>query len=248
MIRACRAVLCLGVVLSTVAPAVAQTWSERVHVSFNGAFQAATHDFSDRFEFERYLETGSTEADYRVQSGFLFDAGVGYRLWKNFGAGLAVSHFTRGDAAQTTTSIPHPFFFTQPREVTGEATDMTRTETAVHVQAMYLWDPGGPLRVVLSGGPSFFTLKQDLVTEVVATDAFPFDTVTFSSVQRNEASGSAPGFNVGADVFWMLNRQVGVGGLVRFARTTADLDAPGNRTVAVDGGGVYAGGGIRFLF
>jgi hypothetical protein len=47
---------------------------------------------------------------------------------------------------------------------------------------------------------------------------------------------------------WMLNRRFGVGGLVRFSKASVDLDAPDNRTISVDAGGVYAGGGIRILF
>ena len=219
-----------------------------MHISVNGAFQATTNDFSDRFEFERNLETGSTEADYPVQGGFIFDAGAGYRLWKNLAAGVAVSYFTRDDVAGTTSSFPHPFFFNQPREVTGEATGVKRSETAVHVQAMYLVNPGGRLRLVLSGGPSFFRVEQDLVTEVTITETFPYDTATFASAQKSRKKGSAPAFNVGADVMWMLNPRFGVGGLVRFSRASVDLDAPGARTISVDAGGVYAGGGIRLLF
>ena len=139
-------------------PAAAQTWSERVLVSVNGAFQSTTNDFSDRFEFERELETGTTDVDYPVQGGFVFDAGAGFRFWKNLAAGVSVSYFTRDDAASTTSSIPHPFFFKQPRTVTGDATGVKRTETAVHVQAIYLVNPGGRLRMVFSGGPSFFNL------------------------------------------------------------------------------------------
>ena len=81
--------------------AAAQTWTERVHISVNGAFQTASNDFSDRFEFEKDLETGSTDADYRVKGGFLFDAGGGVRLWKNLGAGVALSYFTHKDGATT---------------------------------------------------------------------------------------------------------------------------------------------------
>jgi len=233
--------------LALATPAAAQSWPERVHVSVNGAFQAATSDFSDRFEFERHVETGSTDLDYPVQGGFIFDAGAGVRLWKNLGAGVAVSYFTRDGAASTTSSFPHPFFFEQPREVTGDAT-VTRTETAVHVQAVYLVNPGGRLRLVLSGGPSVFTVDQDLVTEVTITEAFPFDSATFASAQKTRGKGSAPAFNAGADVMWMLGRQFGVGGMIRFSRTSVDLDAPDGRTVTVDAGGVYAGGGIRLLF
>ena len=144
--------------------------------------------------------------------------------------------------ASTTSSVPHPFFFNQPREVTGDATGVKRSETAVHVQAMYLVEPGGRLRLVLSGGPSFFTVEQDLVTEVTITETFPFDTAAFASARKSREKGSAAAFNVGADVMWMLNRTLGVGGLVRFSQASVDLDAPANRTISVDAGGVYAGG------
>jgi len=234
--------------LMLAAPATAQTWSERVHISVNGAFQTATNDFSDRFEFEKDLETGSTATDYKVSSAFLFDAGGGVRLWKNLGAGVAVSYFTHSDTASTTTRSPHPFFFNQLREVTGDAPNLNRTETAVHVQAMYFLNPAGPLRIVLSAGPSFFNVEQQLVTSVVLTEAFPFDTATFSSAQSQKVKGSAPAFNAGADVMWMLARKVGVGGILRFSRATVDLDVPTNRTISVDAGGFYAGGGLRLLF
>jgi hypothetical protein len=231
--------------------ASAQTWPERVHISVNGAFQPTKNDFSDRFEFERNLETGSTSVDYPVQGGFIFDAGAGYRFWKNLAAGVSVSYFTRDDVASTTSSVPHPFFFNQPREVTGEATGVKRSETAVHVQAMYLVTTGGRLRLVFSGGPSFFTVEQDLVTEVTITETFPYDTAAFASARKDRQKGSAPAFNVGADVMWMLSRTLGVGGMVRFSRASVDLDAPpnpANRTISVDAGGVYAGGGIRLAF
>jgi hypothetical protein len=249
MMRLSRAIVCgLATVLSGATPALAQTWTERVHISVNGAFQATTNDFSDRFEFERNLETGFTEADYRVESGFVFDAGGGYRLWKNLGAGASVSYFTRSGTAATTSSFPHPFFFSQPREVTGDATDLARTETAVHVQAMYLLNPGGKLRAIFSGGPSFFTVEQELVTEVQISETFPFDTATFASARTQQEKGSAVAFNVGADVLWMFTSKLGAGGLVRFSRATVDLDAPGNRTITIDAGGLQVGGGVRVLF
>jgi hypothetical protein len=229
-------------------PALAQTWSERVHVSVNGAFQATTNDFSDRFEFEKDLETGSTDADYRVKGGFLFDAGAGVRLWRNIGAGAAFSYFTRKDGAATETRSPHPFFLEQFRSVSGDATGLARTETAVHVQAMYFLNPSGPLRIVLSGGPTFVNVEQQLITEVVLAEEYPYDTAEYSSVQTEKIKKSKPTFNVGADVMWMLNRSTGVGGIVRFSRSSVELDAPGNRRVSVDAGGFYVGGGLRLLF
>lgn len=226
----------------------AQSWTERVHVSINGGYQATSNDFSDRFEFERNLETGTTSVEYPVKGGFVFDAGGGFRLWKNLGAGVAVSYFTREDSAATTSRVPHPFFFDTPRDVTGDATGVKRTETAAHVQAMYLISTGGRLRVVLSGGPSFFNVEQDLVSEIVVTETYPFDTAAFGSATKTTAKGSAVAFNVGADVLWMFGKTIGAGGLVRFSKASIDLDAPNNRTVPVDAGGFFAGGGIRVLF
>jgi Outer membrane protein beta-barrel domain len=241
-------VVAAAAVACTASPAAAQSWSERVLISVNGAFQSTTHDASDRFEFEKNLETGTTDVDYSVHGGFVFDGGVSYRVWKNLAGGVSVSYFTRDESASTTSSIPHPFFFQQPRIVTGDATGVKRTETAVHVQAVYLVNPGGKLRMAFSGGPTFFNLEQDLVTEATVTEAYPFDTVTFATAQKRRESGSTVTFNVGADLMWMLSRQFGIGGLVRFSPASVDLDAPGNRTISVDGGGVYAGGGIRILF
>jgi hypothetical protein len=227
---------------------MAQSWPERVHLSVNGAFQPTTNDFSDRFTFEQYLETGSTDADYRVEGGFVFDAGGGVRLFGNLAAGAAVSYFSKSGTAATTSSFPHPFFFERPRTVTGDATNLSRTETAIHVQAMYLVNPGGRLRMIFSGGPTFLNVEQDIVTEVEIDETFPFDEAAFSSARSEKAKGSKTTFNVGADVLFMLAPKFGVGGLVRYSRGTVDLDGPGGRTIPVDAGGVYAGGGIRVLF
>ncbi len=240
-------VLCSAMVLAAAAQAAAQTWTERVFISVNGAFQPSSHDFSDHFTFDSNQETGSTDVDYAVDSGFVFDAGVGYRLWKNLGAGVAFSYFTRDDVAHTTSSFPHPFVFNQPREVTGDATGIARKETAVHVQVMYMWN-AGPVRVVLSAGPSFFNVEQDLVTAVQISETFPFDTATFASAQTRSEKSSAPAFNAGADIAWMFSRNIGAGGIIRFAKASVDLDAGPNRTISVDAGGVYVGGGLRILF
>jgi hypothetical protein len=228
--------------------ASAQAWSERFYVSFNGGVQTTTNSFSDRFEFEQYLETATADVDYDNDSGTFFDGGVGVRLWKGLAAGIAVSYFTKDNPAQVEARIPHPFFDAQPREVAGEATGLTRTDTVVHVQAMYLLDPAGPLRMVLFGGPSFFRVEQDIVTGIRYAEEYPYDTATFTSADTETADASTVGFHVGADVMWMFHRNVGIGGLVRFSRASLDLDTPDNRTIGADAGGFQGGGGIRIVF
>jgi hypothetical protein len=52
---------------------------------------------------------------------------------------------------------------------------------------MYLVNAGSNLRLVLSGGPSFLNAQQDLVSEVVVTETFPFDTAAFGSARTEQA-------------------------------------------------------------
>jgi hypothetical protein len=242
------AALVLTIAAGVSVPAAAQTWPERVLISVNGAFQPTKNAFDYQFEFRRNVENGSTSVSSPSDGGFVFDAGVGYRLVKNFGVGVAFSSFTHDNTAATTSQFPHPFFFNQPRQVTGDVPNVTRTERAVHVQAMALWPATRSLRIVISGGPSFFNVEQDVVTEVTITETYPFDTANFSGAHKDSAKESGVGFNVGADAFWIIAPHFGVGGLVRFSRTSVDLTVATNRTVSVDAGGVYAGGGLRILF
>jgi opacity protein-like surface antigen len=220
----------------------------RVTVAVSGGYQPTTTEFDDEFTFELYRETGRTEVSYPIEAGFLFDAGVGIRLWRGLGAGVAVSRFVKDGAVSTTTSLPHPLFLQQNREITGDADGITREETGVHIQAQYLLPLSANLQVTLMGGPSILQVNQALVTDVNYSEEYPYDTASFTGVDSRDVKESATGFNAGADVRWMFSRHVGVGALVRFTRATVDLDAPGNRTISVDAGGTHVGAGVRIVF
>jgi hypothetical protein len=250
-----RTALLLGIA-ALAAPAAAQTRlppgafgeAPRITVAVSGGYQATTTEFDDAFTFDLNRETGRTEVDYPIEAGFLFDAGAGVRLWRGLGAGVAVSRFVRDGSVSTTTSLPHPLFLQQDREIDGDADGITREETGVHVQAQYLLPLAGRLQVTLMGGPSFLQVQQAMVNEVTYSEEYPYDTATFTGVETEDVKGSAAGFNVGADVRWMFSPNVGIGGLIRFTRATVDLDAPGGRTVSVDAGGTHVGAGIRLVF
>ena len=53
--------------------------------------------------------------------------------------------------------------------------------------------------------------------------------------------------NAGVDVFWLLSAHVGAGAMVQVMHATVSLPV-GGRTVPMDAGGVFGGGGIRLLF
>ena len=220
----------------------------RVVISLSAGVQAAATGFSDRFGFERNVETASVEVQYGQQPAILFDGGIGIRLWKNLGAGIAVSHSTGDDSADIDARIPHPFFFERFRTVTGSQSGITRTETAAHMQLQYSFNATPSVTLVLSAGPSWLNVAQELVTDVEYDETFPYDEATFRSAPARRSTASATGFNAGAELRWMFARHVGAGGFARFTRATVDLETHDNRRIAVRGGGVHAGVGLRVAF
>jgi hypothetical protein len=234
------------IVLALAAGAAAQSPAPRVFISVNGAFQPSISDATARIEWQENAETATATVDYPTSGGPAFDGGVAVRLWKQIGVGVAVSRFSAEGDADVTASIPHPFFFNRPRDVSGTET-VSRSETAVHVPIVFIVPTSNRLRVLLFGGPSRIEAEQDVVTRVRYDEEFPFDTATYASADKVSSKASEIGFHAGADVAFMFTRTVGVGGMVRFSRASVDLGPAENR-VSTDVGGVQVGGGVRFAF
>ena len=119
--------------------------------------------------------------------------------------------------------MPHPFFFNQPRTVTGEF-DGDRSETAVHIQAKWLVPVNNKMLVTIFGGPSFFSIEQDIVSDFEYSESYPFDTATFTRAIAASQSESAVGVNVGGDVAYFFTPNVGVGGTVAVLRRNGGDD------------------------
>jgi hypothetical protein len=220
---------------------------DRFQVGLNVGAQAAAGGLTDRFEFDRFAETATSDVDYGTDPGLMFDGSIGVALYKALGAAVTISRFTRDGAARVAASIPHPFFDDRHRPIAGDHDGIARTETGIHAQVTYTLDPAGPLRVMFSGGPSFVTIEQEIVTGVRYSESYPFDEAAFTGADTRRASASGIGFNAGADLTWVLGRHVGVGGLVRFTRAPLDLDID-DRTIAVTPGGLTGAAGLRLMF
>ncbi len=130
-------------------PAAAQ--DGRLYVDINGGIQATTSDFADNVVFTEFVEQGDFDATYAIDSGVILDIGGGVRLPLNLGAGVGFSRFDKGNDASVDARIPHPFFFDSDRSVAGSATNLTRTETAVHVQVRWFAPVPSGLRATSSG-------------------------------------------------------------------------------------------------
>jgi hypothetical protein len=237
-----------ALMLAIATPAAAQPGTGKVVASINVGVQAAPTSLSDSFSFERNVETATVNVKYPMKAAALLDGGVGVRLWRHVGAGIAVSHTSRNGSAMIDASIPHPFVFDQPRVVSGEQSDITHAETAVHIQVLYSIPVKRTLTLLLSAGPSRLSVEQELVTDIKYDETYPYDVATFAGALTHRAKASVTGFNAGADLRWMFTKSIGLGGLVRFTRGTVDLETQDNRRLPLRAGGVHAGGGLRIVF
>lgn len=227
-------------------PAAAQDdpWGGiRVGVSAGVLPEGST--FTQESDLVQYVEPAPVRAATDKKAVPFVDAGIVVPVHGLLGVHASFSALKTSGAASVEAGIPHPFFFDALRPVSGQV-DMERLEMALHGGLSVLVF-SGPVDIVLSGGPSWFRLRQDLVTEVEFDEAYPYDEASFRSARVAEANRSALGFHAGADVTWLLSRAVGIGALVRYSRAEVDLEASRVEVSGVRVGGLHVGAGVRFL-
>jgi opacity protein-like surface antigen len=222
----------------------------RVYISINGAFQTAAGDFGETVTFVENAENGTFTTDYTVESGPALNISAGAAIWRNIGVGVGVTRFSKSTPIAFSASVPHPLFFNRNRNITGDVGGLKREELAVHIQAQATFTPSPKIQGVVFGGPSFFSVKQDIVNDFEITEAYPYDTATFSQGLTTTVDESKVGFHVGADVGYFFSRQVGVGGTIQWSGTTIEVPGSGASSPSFDlkAGGFQAGGGVRFRF
>ena len=218
-------------------------WSDRALISLNAGWQAASFDLRDTRSFDPPIpgdrEQRTLAADYSVKSGMSLDLGGGYRVWRALAAGVSVTRFQDSRDVPVSGSVPHPFFFNRSRSITG-MTSGAREEMAVHVNAMWVMPIRPKMTLAIFGGPSFYSVKQTVVSDYDYTQSYPYDDVTLTSVIADDESTSVTGINVGADVGYYFTDTIGVGGVIRFGRASVDTSIG-----SLDVGGPEFGVGLR---
>jgi hypothetical protein len=247
------ALLVAGALGVTARPARAQGATtpavlKRGFFTVSGGHQPTANAFSKTYTWPMYAETASANVSYPVKGAFLFDVGGGVRVWHDLAVGAAFSYYTRSDAGGATVSVPSPFDFNAIRTTQASAAGLTRTEAVVHVQASWFVALSPKVQLAVSGGPSLFRVTQPFVSVVNLHEVYPYDTLSVTGFTTTSQSASTTGFNAGADLTWMLTRQIGVGGLVRFSRASVSFDTPDKTSVAVRAGGLQVAAGLRARF
>jgi outer membrane protein with beta-barrel domain len=222
--------------------------TDRIFISVDGTYQAGTKDFSDSESFASNAETATYSGTYNVKPGPAFTISGSGRVTRVFAVGIGVSRYSRVTPIAVSASIPHPFFFNRPRTL-SDTVNGNREELAVHVQARALLPLNSRrMQAAVYAGPSFFSVKQDVLTRVGFAEAYPYDAITSAPGQMSKVSKSKVGFNAGADIAYFFTRQVGVGGTAQYAGTTIQAPSAGGDNVDMKVGGFQVGGGLRLRF
>lgn len=230
-------------------PSSAQTtWSDRGRINVDFGVQPSNSTFAGTVNVPVYQQTATLTATYNVPNGQFFDAGVILRVSGGFGVGIAASGFTKSETAPISGSIPHPLIANRPRPISGTSQPLEHDEIVGYIDAAYVVT-ASRLDLALTAGPSFFTVYQDLVSNVTFTDNPPYDTVAFTGAVITRAGSTSIGFNAGIDVGYKLSKSIGVGAILRYSRAPVVFPLPNSASgVHADVGGAYAGGGLRVYF
>lgn len=228
-----------------------QPWLDRGYFNFNIGFETTSGTLNDSVAFTLYEETGTKTVEQNVDSGTLIDFSVGSRVWRNVSVGLGFHRGSNSSEASGTAAVPHPVFFNSTRPAAVSASDLSRTESAFHILIGYMLPLSDVLSVHVTGGPSFFRLKQDVLSDMAFTEqAFPFTAVNASPVVA-ERSDSVVGINVGVDVTYQFyetsDYRIGGGAFLRYAGASATIPVINNE-VDTDVGGLQIGFGLRVRF
>ena len=231
-------------------------WNSYGYVNLNSVFQPSSSMFPvtsvEGRSFALFGERGEVDIARRVDRDNRFiDISGGVRVYRNLAFGVGYSRLGGSSEAVVSARLPHPLFFDAPR-VTDVIIPFERRERAVHLQGIFVVPLHPRLELAVFGGPSFYTLQQGFVVStfndlVFREVGFPFTDVDITGIQTSEIEENSVGFNVGADVSYMVTPWLGAGMFLRYAGTSVDVPAQLPQE-AGDLGGFQVGVGLRTRF
>lgn len=224
---------------------------DRVYLNIGFGVESGSADANDSKQYTLYDEAATTSTTAKWTSGSFFGGGIDFRVFKNLTVGASYHQETNTSDTAITGTVPHPIFFDRSRALNSSATGLYRRENATHLSIGWIVPIGTKLDVLLSGGPSFFRLQQDVVSEVTIAErggAFTEIVVQPTVVTQKRSVG---GYNATADVTYIVwqndSVRLGAGGFFRYTNAKTDvrlLVSDFDTTI----GGVQFGFGARIRF
>jgi len=217
-------------------------------ISAGVGVQQKAGSFSETWTTPLHAEDARFSARYAPGSGRLFRVGGGVTLWRGLGVRVAVNSASPGADVALSGSLPHPFRFDDARTIEGTRPGFTRAETGVHVHAAYVLPTPRRIHASVFAGPSWISIRQELVDRVTYEDSYPYDTATFTGAVSTSVSTRRGTVGVGAAVYVGVLGPVHAGVEVLHARATVAVDRAGDRRVETRAGGTQVTVGVLVPF
>jgi hypothetical protein len=220
----------------------------RTALSLSGLYGLGSSSFRESRSFTQFAEAGRFDAGYQADPGPGFEGAVRQMLGRHFGLAVALGYLKRSESVAFSAVLPHPLYFGRPRLASGTRNGLSYSETAGHLDLVFVPAAGRHLEASLFAGVSLIKVRADLIDHIEYTQTYPYDTVTAVSAPSAAFLDNPFGFNLGASLDGRLSEHIALGAQGRFSRAKARLHpSPGN-TLELDAGGFQIGAGIRFLF
>ena len=193
------------------ASAVAQMkWTDQAYATLSVGGQAGSHTLTTQPNFDLYEETGTLTTSQKVGGGAFVDIGGGYKVWRNLVVALSFSHAGSSSDVAIAAQVPDNVFTDHLRPATGTLSGAKHSENVVHINAVWMVPVTDKIEVGVLAGPSVFMIKQGLATGVTVIEPTP----TINNVTSTSAKKTTGGFDIGADVTYLLTKKIGAGVLV----------------------------------
>jgi hypothetical protein len=223
---------------------------DRVLVTIGFGEESGSSDMSDTMNLTVYEEPATVTTSTTWSSGSIFEVSAAVRVFMNFTVGVGYHQETNTTDTQISAVVPHPIFFNRPRNITATESGLYRRENATHLTFGWIVPVDDKLDVHVTGGPSFFRLRQDVVSAVRAAETADLNNPVVQSTVTEQRK-SVTGFNLGADVTYILwqndDMRIGAGGFLRYTSAEADVLMLANE-VSTKVGGMQFGFGARVRF
>lgn len=250
-----RWIVILAVVVSST-PAFAQTAPARgwIDIDFIGA-QSMQGEDTVTFTTPLFGETATAAASYPKLGRALGGGVSGGFAAGPVGFGVRWLRTRYDQTVGLAVRIPHPTLFGRHGSDVDITEDpMSRHESSVDLSAVYIAPTSDAWRIRLFGGPTYFSVSEDMVEIIRYSQVFNIFTglnaIDITTYAPLEVDGSTWGFHGGADVAYFFSRYVGVGGGFRVNKGTVQIEPEPltHDSVDLSVGHATFGGGLRLRF
>lgn len=230
-------------ILTRAAPAIAQApVKDRVFVDVNLGVEEGSPRLAVTTPLPAFGREGTLTVDDTFGGGVLLDASAMVRVRGGLAVGAGYSRMRTDAFPQYTAVIPSPIGTNLPVTVNDTTPRLAHAEAVVYINAAWMRAKTDRFVYVLSAGPAFFTVHQDIPFTSAVLNLGILAAFTPTASMFTE---SAVGFHAGIDLNYMLGRHLGGGLLLHYTRGSVEFPFS---TAPMTVGGAQIGVGVRARF